>query len=164
MLKQPIKFQYKAGIIIDGYSFSAYNNTITLSGYIEKLDNAKIREAILYEAETARSFYVEEVNRLKASGRKINSYLVKREAISKAKNKTQAKYAEIWSEVVDTYKTPPLSVEPSTSNMEGGNTKNIHLKNIALFVVVSDSKKLYDKLIETIEACHKVSDKVVDTS
>jgi len=164
MSSRSIKFHYKAGAVIGGYSFSAYDNIITLPRYVEKLDNAKIREAIQYEAKTARSFYIEEVNRLKANGEKINSFLVKREATRKAKDKAQAKYAEIWSEVEDIYKTPPpLSVAPAktTSNRNKFNITNI--KDIGFFIAVVGSDNLLDKLIETIEAHNEAIGKAVDS-
>lgn len=148
-----IKFQYQTGVVTGGYSFSAYNNIITLSGYVEKLENAKIREAIQYEAKTARSFYVDEVNRLKANGEKVNSFIVKQEATRKAKDIAQTKYAEIWSEVEDVYKNPPLLAEKT------GNTKiytNItRLKDVEFFVAVSGSENLFNRIMETIELCRE---------
>jgi len=63
MTKQAVSFKYETGIISDGYSFSAYNNVIKLPEYVKKLENIKVREAIQYEAMTARTLYVYEVKK-----------------------------------------------------------------------------------------------------
>ncbi len=99
MTEQQVRFQYQEGIVSGGYSFSAYNNVITLPKFVEKLESEKVREAIQYEALTARSIYVDEVTRLRASGEKINSVLIKGKASKKARDKAKEKYAEIWSDI-----------------------------------------------------------------
>ena len=159
MSEKPIKFQYQAGIVTGGYSFSAYDNIITLSEYVEKLENVKIREAIQYEAKTARTFYVEEINRLKANGEKINSYNVKRDATIKAKDKAQAKYAEIWSEVEDTYKSShSLSISVTTNSAKRNKSNIIHLDDVGLIITVAGSDSLLSKLIETIKTHNEAVD------
>ena len=158
MSEKPIKFQYQKGIIADIYSFSANNNVITLSEYIEKLENAKIREAIQYEAKIARALYVDEVNRLKREGKKVNTFLIKREASKMAKKEAQAVYTDIWGEVERIYANPPpIPVATAT-----GNTKIIHLKNIEFFIAVTE-EDLFNKLTETIENHYEATRKVVDS-
>ena len=163
MSEQSIKFQYQKGEVVGGYSFSAYNNVITLPKYVQKLENLKIREAIQYEAKTARSLYIEEVTRLKAKGKKINSSIVKREATKKAKDKAQTKYAEIWSEVEDTYNSPPpLYGAIPTSTIESTKPNIIHIKDVGI-LIIAKSDNLINKLIETIESHNEAARKMVDT-
>ena len=154
-----IKFQYQEGVVKCGYSFSAYNNVIMLPEYVEKLENTKIREAIQYEAKTARSFYVDEVNRLKAKGEKVSSFIAKREAIRKAKDMAQTKYAEIWSEVEDIYNNPPLHLVNS-ENLASFTHISCQ-KDVEFFVAVAGSENLFNKLMETVKTYNKATPKVV---
>ena len=107
MSEQPIKFQYQTGIAIWGYAFSASNNSITLSDYVGKLENARIREAIQYEAQRARYYYVEAVNRIKTAGGSVNNFRTKSEAVKRAKEDAHTLYADVWSEAENTYRNPP---------------------------------------------------------
>lgn len=158
MTDQPIKFQYQEGIVSGGYSFSAYNNIITLSGFVESLDE-KIREAIQYEAITARSLYVDEVKRLRASGEKVNSVLIKRDATRAARERAHIKYSEVWSEVEAIYKSTPLfSVGIPTDHTEIGKPEIAHL----FIVAVSGSTNLFDRLMETVKTYNETAPKVVD--
>jgi len=159
MTEPSIKFQYQDGIVSGGYSFSAYSNIIILSGFVEKLENEKIREAMQYEALTARSLYVEEVKRLRAKGEKINSSLIKREATRAAREKAQVKYAEVWSEIEEIYQSIPLlSVGPPTEHTETGKPKIVHL----LLVAVSEPGNLFSRLVEAIETYNETTPKVVN--
>jgi len=101
MSEQLIEFQYKEGVVRGGYSFSANNNVIILSGFVKNLKNKKIREAIQYEAKTARTLYVDKVNEVRNSGEQMNQGLIKQNASAKARNMAKDKYAEVWSEVED---------------------------------------------------------------
>jgi hypothetical protein len=124
MSEQPIIFQYQTGTITGGYSFSAYSNKIILPEYVKKLKDTKIREAIHYEAKTARSFYLVEVSRLKSNGEKINSFLVKRDATEKAKAESYIKFSDVWEEVERIYKeNEPVKVprQHSTANRNKNN-------------------------------------------
>jgi len=156
MSERPIKFKYQKGLIVGGYSFSAYDNIITFSEYVQQLENEKIREAIQYEAKTAHSFYIYEVKRLKANGEMVKTSRVKYEAIKRAKEDAKIKYADIWDDVEDTYKhPPPLSVEIITHNAENDNPNIILQKGVNFIVVVAGSDNLLDSLIETIETHNK---------
>ena len=121
MSEQVVVFRYQPGAVVGGYSFSIKNNIITLPGHVEKLENAVAREAIQFEATKARSFYVNEVKRLKASGAKINAVLLKREAIIKAKAEARIKYANILGEVENAYSTPLQAARVVTADVKGNN-------------------------------------------
>jgi len=45
MSEQSIIFRYRKCIVAGDYSFSAKNNIITLSGYIERIDNVIHRKS-----------------------------------------------------------------------------------------------------------------------
>jgi len=107
MSRESVKFQYHTGIVVGNYSFSANNDIITLSGYVEKLEDDRIREAIKFEAITARAFYVDELNRRKLMGDRINSSNIKSEATRRAKVEAKDKYFDIWDMVENIYKIPP---------------------------------------------------------
>lgn len=110
MLGQPVELRYQGNAITGGYSFSALNNTIILPEYVEQLENPKIREAIQYEAEKARHYYIAEVNRLKTIGEsKVNTFLTKREAVKKAKTEAQMMYGDVWQEIETILKTNKIS-------------------------------------------------------
>jgi hypothetical protein len=159
MSERPIKFKYQKGIVTGGYSFSVKNNIITLSEYVEKLDPA-IREAIQYEAKTARSFYIDEVNRLKANGEKVRTCRIKYEAVKRAKEEAEGKYADIWCDVEDIYNSQPLlSEETTTGNAESNNPNIIIQKGVKFIVVAADSDNLFNKLIETIENYNEATPK-----
>ena len=151
-----IKFKYQAGIVTGNYAFSINSNTITLSGYVEKLENARIREAMEFEAMAARSYYVNEVNRLKASGERVSKYHIKCDATIKAQEQAKAHYADVWSEVETTYKNPPLmSVSTLTENAESNKLNLFRIQGVPFYVAVVGSGNLpsnLKQLIETIEA------------
>jgi len=120
MLEQAIEFRYQANAITGGYSFSAKNNIINLPEYVERISNPRTRTAIQYEAEKARYHYVAEVGRLKALGEnKVDTFLVKREAVKKAKKETQTLYADVWQEVELIQKSGKIyetsKIEPETA-------------------------------------------------
>lgn len=123
MSHQQVVFQYKMGIVTDGYSFSAHNNIIILSGYIEKLENAKVRDAIHYEAEHARSLYIDNINKMKTAGEKLNTFLAKREAIKKAKEATKIMYADVWDDMESIKNICKSSIIPSNIPTESNPTK-----------------------------------------
>ena len=108
-MTEQVRFQYQKGIVTGGYSFSVGNNIITLPAYVEDIANARVREAIQHEAEKARRYYIEEVNRLKMLGEKVSTFYAKREATMKAIEETRAKYADIWDEVETAKKAVKLS-------------------------------------------------------
>jgi hypothetical protein len=165
MPEQPIKFQYQEGVVTGGYSFSAQSNIIKLSGYVQKLENRRVCEAIQYEAQKARFYYVEEVKRVKAAGGKVNNVLTKYEAVKKAKEDTRALYADVWSEVEDTYKITMFSSMGSTAdNQERNKSAVVHLKNAELILVVAGPDSLSKRLIEVIEAHDGATPKVADSS
>ena len=156
MLDKSINFKYHTGMVTGDYSFSANNNTITLSGYVEKLENARIREAMQFEAIVARRLYVDEVNKLRASGRLANTFHIKREATIKAKEQAKVNYADVWNEVENIYKNPPLtSVTKPTGNTENNIINLFHVKDTEILVAVAGSDSVISnlkQLTETIEA------------
>ena len=138
MSEQTIKYQYQVGVITGGYSFSANNNIITLSGYVEELENAKVREAIQFEAQKARTYYVEKVNRIKAAGGKVNNFLTKYEAVKRAKEDAKAMYADVWDEVEainKTHDTPIASPQSPISSDAGESLKDNPLTKILVAVM-----------------------------
>ena len=119
-----VRFQYKTGLVTGGYSFSLHSNVIILPEYIKRLANDRIRAALLYEAERCRKHYVTEVNRLKALGERVNTFLIKREATNKAKAETKAKFSDVWDEVERTYEAsinPTAPPHPSSATPHADN-------------------------------------------
>lgn len=88
-----MKIIYQAGNVTGGYAFSANNEEITLSGYVENLTQAE-QEVIIFEASKARELYVSEVARKKAAGEKVNPLTIKRESVASAKEAAQEKFGE----------------------------------------------------------------------
>jgi len=135
MSEQAVVFQYQPGTVVGGYSFSIKNNIITLPGHVERLENAVAREAIQFEATKARSFYVNEVKRLKASGVKVNSVLAKREAITQAREETRTKYSDIWGEVENARKVPFHAPKVVTADVQNTNSHTSTVQAPCLIVI-----------------------------
>jgi hypothetical protein len=153
MLEQSVKFQYQAGIVTGGYSFSAYNNIITLSGYVETLDNARVREAIHYEAEKARTYYVETVNKLKLCGEKVSTFYVKRDAIQRARKEAQSKYMDVWNEVESVCKaneTAVITPQPTVTDI----VNQCNARKPIISLVRLDSINARNRLDDIIKQIH----------
>jgi hypothetical protein len=150
MSEQSVIFRYRKGIVAGDYSFSAKNNIITLSGYIERIDNPAIREAIQYEAKKARSFYIEEVNRLKEIGEKVRTCRVKYEAVQKAKEEAYTKYGDIWGEVEHIYKSPPQITAEATDKPNNNPCSTDEFTGL-LMAIIQNRETL--SLMENL--CHK---------
>lgn len=88
-----ITWKYQAGTVSGGYAFSANNEEITLSGYVQKLPELD-QNIIKYEAEKARSNYVAAVKAKKKAGEKVNPLTIKRESVLAAKEATVKKFTE----------------------------------------------------------------------
>ena len=169
MFEQTIKFQYKKGIVVGDYSFSAKNNIIILSGYIERLENNRVREAIKYEAQIARSFYVDEVNRLKSEGEKVNTFYVKSVATKIAKEEVRIKFSDIWDEIEITRNLSKALITSSQSSVsktseELADNNFLRYKNIELLVIMLGSDNTTQsiasetdpkRLIDTLNAIFK---------
>ena len=149
MSKQVKKYQYKKGVVQGGYSFSVHNDVIILSEYVGKLEDDRVREAILFEAERARHHYVTEVKRLKTLGKKVNTYLIKQEATKIAKAEARTKFADVWDKVERIYETsliPITSTQPQTPTAHAdpeGDAAPCNLnKAIKFTVTVKDSDNI----------------------
>jgi len=109
---------YQAGNVTGGYAFSANNEVITLSGYVEKLPEEQ-KNVIIFEANKARELYTAEVARKKAAGEKVNPLTIKRESVAEAKKATQEKFGEelynAVNKVVEDNKGGTQSVSGKTS-------------------------------------------------
>lgn len=138
MLEQSVKFKYKANAVTGEYSFSALDNVITLPEYVAKLENPRVREAIKYEAEKARSYYINEVKELKTSKVKVNNFRTKREAVKRAREEAQQKYFDIWDEVEAAQKSARI-YETSKSTPDTPPDSNHADKDIKYLVTVKDA-------------------------
>ena len=143
MSEQPITFKYKKGLIEGGYSFTIRSNVITLPEYIERLENPGIQEALQYEAQKAHYHYVNEVNRQKKYGEKVNSFIAKQDATKRAKDEARIKYEDIWQEVEDAQKAARIYAIP---NHDAPHDNAINNQTNTKFIVaindLNDSTKL----------------------
>lgn len=158
-MSEQIRFQYRKGIVPQGYSFSAKNNVIILSEYVENIANARVREAILYEAERARQLYVEEINNLRSIGEDVNTHDVKRDASMKARFEAQAKFSDVWDEVESTHQTAKL--KPPTAAAHGKQTTVPIIyqgKGIKIIITVEAPDKIILDVTEESDTPCRLSD------
>ena len=164
MSERTVRFQYRAGIVTGGYSFSLHNNVIILSAYVEKLTDDMVREAIHFEAERARHHYVTEVNRLKTLGETVNTFIVKHEASQQARAEAQAKYPAVWDEVEITYKiyeNRKPSPQPFTKARDDSEHETESCnpsKEIQFTVTVRDSDNIILDVTKESSSLKKLSD------
>ena len=144
------------------YAFSSQNNAIVLSAYIKSLENARIREAIHFEAERARIRYISEVKKLKAAGIKINTGHTKSKAVKKAQSEARSEFFDILGEVGEvkkasrTYKAPQSEeTKILQGDPEKENSAHCQNKEITLLISISGC----DDLAQLI-SCKEINIKV----